>query len=62
MTMLIGQQSEADIGLEFLPRDAMHKRGMPSCGVCPSVRPSVRLVFPSVMFVRYIEIRNVFGT
>jgi len=22
----------------ILPRDAMHKRDMPSCGVCPSVR------------------------
>jgi len=33
-----GVQGGDPAQIDFLPRDAMHKRGMPSPGVCPSVR------------------------
>jgi len=43
----------------FFPRDAVHKRGLPSCAVCPSVRhvrwtPSKRINISSIFFHRRV--------
>ena len=37
-------RTAATVLLYFLPRDAVHKRGLCSCGVCPSVCLSVTFV------------------